>query len=405
MKVIKLENFSVEILENILSYLTVDLGKIMRVNKLLKNFMMYRRNYIAKIIFKNYGLNSNYSNSYAFYNFYIRNLKIHTNLIFSSDHWHYICVDAVVQNYTDFFRFLIDNNIIITINNSNIYSKYIELAAQYGSLGIVRLCMTRIPSTRHNSAFYLACKNNHFSIVEYMLKNPIVNPIEYNCLNIACINNNIDIVKLLLLNSRISQTAVYSTLEQVYKNKNINIFKLILPHIQLTQNNIKCLLNDAIMDTELEFFKSLFLNQLNTPNINRLFINTCIKFKRVEFIDFMLTNININNYKYELLNNATYYHSLDIIKLLVNNNTDPSYNNNRCIKDASNYGFIDIVEYLLLDKRILLLNNGKDYLEIANNKQDEIIEEPQVEILENEADALLENDAIMFKNWIKKNDF
>ena len=94
------------------------------------------------------------------------------------------------------------------------------------------------PEAYQNSALCMACEIGDVRFVKRLLKHPDVNPADDKNwpLRIACYKGHIDVVKLLLLNSRIISIGKFDYVKNAYNHKHYDVCKLLLQDDRIINN-------------------------------------------------------------------------------------------------------------------------------------------------------------------------
>jgi ankyrin repeat protein len=168
-------------------------------------------------------------------------------------------------------------------------------------------------------------------------------------LRFASINGNLDIVKTLLLDSRVDPSIEENeALELAVLSGNADIVSFLLKDPRITSIDEYILLK-AIISRNEETVKVL----LSDPRID--------------------PSVNDNN----SIKTALRYGDLDMVKLLLNDpRVDPSSDNNYLIKEAARKGYSSVVDILLRDPRIDVFQTDTLNSEFLKQYIKNFIEEP-----------------------------
>lgn len=237
---------------------------------------------------------------------------------------------------------------------------------------------------------FLALSMNSIELVELVLKYnskpSFINKksSEGTALHIACINNNLDIVKLLLSVPGIDPSLVdqqnHTTLLIAIENENFDIFNAIIDFygddfqyhmnfLMVTLNSIQC-----YQENHWKYLKRIMEIKSLDPNLyyqqSTIFYKVCAS-KIIEGVKFLLSLEHIDPNAYEIdsyytpLIFALEYENIEIAKLLIKHpKTDinlKSANNESAFYVSINKGFTEIVEILLNDERFDPKENEVDY--------------------------------------------
>lgn len=237
------------------------------------------------------------------------------------------------KNFVDGMRFgltFTDKSYIINPGVSNNYP--IRIASQNGHLDVVKLLLndSRVnPQALDNSAIKLASEYGHLEVVKILLDREI-NPGAGNNypIRLASQNGHYEIVKLLLLDVQVDPSAGDNyAIKSAFANNHINVVKLLIQKIDINKiTDVKIL----AIAKEVKNPKSQTIQTLEAlfedEKCNSNFFN--------KMFDAAISTIDMEVINY----------------LLENNKIDPSYNDNRFIKNAFARNLPEVVK--LLSSRI-----------------------------------------------------
>ena len=199
--------------------------------------------------------------------------------------------------------------------------------------------------------FYNACKNGHYNIVKYLLNNfdinyNYLNKDEETCIEVACMNENISVVKLLLKKTDIIiNPELFSTCCLLENNE---IIKILLEH-----DNIDC----NYVNKKRNYTPLMISCEVSNESI----VNLLLKSKKVD--------INKKSIKGDTaFNIACQTANYNIINMFLNHEND---NINYNIQN--NEGFTPFISYCINNKQIYeplldkFIDNKKIKLSVVNN--------------------------------------
>lgn len=353
-------------------------------------------------------------------------LKTNISLDVIDDDGHSILYNPIKYDYLDIINLLLENDNKIGISICSIIDNYklvaLHYAIQFNQIKIFDLLFekTNILLLDKNENNFLQFAVQNKQINDYFIKKllPFTN-INYQnikgetSLHIACYNNNEEILNLLL-----------------DSNQNINL--------NIQDNDLHCtLLHYACFHNNINIVKRLIDlgADVNIQDINgETIFHYCIKFKKYNILQYLLTDvkinniININQYNIKLNyplheifssvnTNYTLYDKFNIYINLLINKTNLNFQNkygNSCLHELCKYGiwkqYINILKTKKLN--ILLKNNdGKtpcDYIQESDKELFiNLIADSYINILKKKINKINKLNKLKDKdiNWINKFDF
>ncbi|KAI9350663.1 hypothetical protein BDR26DRAFT_891167 [Obelidium mucronatum] len=232
----------------------------------------------------------------------------------------------------------------------------------------IRARYPRFDFTVHkNRPLRWSCRMGHTDVVEYLLKDPAVNPADEECLGLhwACENRNIEVVKVLLRDSRVDPTYRDNFPIKISAQEGLlEIVEILLGEEfgggggggagagadgggrrggivdPSAQDNFACRL--ASQNGHTEVVRRLLLDPRVDPSAS-------------------------NNYAIILASRNGHYETVEL--LLKDPRVDPAGNANEPIVDASRGGHVSVVKALLADSRVDPSARGNDALKFAGARK------------------------------------
>lgn len=237
-----------------------------------------------------------------------------------------------------------------TVNESVVLRK----AARDGDVELVALLLKdgRADAASHdNEALRLAAANGHQIIVKMLLKNPSVNPTAKNneSLFSACKNGYQKVVKLLLKDTRINVSShIDKALALAIQARKTDVVVELLKDPRLADDNIQ---------NHFELACSIGNNET---------VRTMLDLKK--YVDkehyYYVVDPTANNNK--SIRTASENGHLKIVdELLSNKDVNPGDNENDALFLAARNGHAKVVERLIMDKRVLASDGANKALEAA----------------------------------------
>lgn len=263
------------------------------------------------------------------------------------------------------------------------YLKTIQTKIKNNDLSGVKKLLTKLTFTEktlfsYSDIIYYASFFNRNEIVEYLIKNTDLNPAanKNSALRIACCNGNLELVKLLLTDKRVTKCG-HIDLRQAVKNRHYNVVSFLINENLVNptiDSNISLILAAESGCTDS---LNLLLNDKRVNptyhQINHAFSLACSNGFLIP-MEILLKIKEINpNYRnnYALLNSSAKNFADSLEKLLSFSSVNPSFNNNEALILAAENGSTDTLKLLLNDSRLTLdINNKALTLAAENNHSD-----------------------------------
>ena len=215
-------------------------------------------------------------------------------------------------------------------------------------------CVSNEATNMLNSIFRQFIKSNsHPDMIKLLLQDPRVDPSLNNnsAIDLAIKNNNIENVKLLLSDSRISLITSSNAIQFAIMRGHLEVVKLLLADTKVAFDNKY--LFWAAKSFQIEIVKLLLLDPRVNPSSdsNYLIRELCMyqytSDPLVQIIKLLLQDPRVdpsfdNNILIRSMGSDT---QIDVVKLLLQDpRIDPTANDNYAIRNASKYGQKKIVE-------------------------------------------------------------
>ena len=271
----------------------------------------------------------------------------------------------LIKNNEEIINFLLDFN-------PEIYIKILKISIEEKNLNIIKLINNKNFNINYqnNNLLRLACISQDIEIIKYLIENNFI--IDDNSLLISFLNNNLEIFKYLIDNGGNPFCHdKYILLKLIYDNNdnnNIEIINYLNKNIEV----FNYFLTVYSLDNNIEMVHLIIKNRKKEKFENNDSLINCIRNNNIELLIFLINNNNKINKKYKIIiKYLINTNNIETIKLLLDIDNINSINNFKILKVCSKYGLIEIFNYLIekgiklnLYPKILLFASKYSYIEI-----------------------------------------
>lgn len=236
------------------------------------------------------------------------------------DHETYdiIMCSAASNGHIDIIKYLHQNNIFVQLDNS------MTCACSSGHIDIVKYLYECGAS--HRQVLYYAAYHGHLNVVQYLCENGYdMNSDPSDYIAIACHNKDFDMVKYMVgYGAKITEFAV----------------------------------TEAIRIGDVQIVKYLYENADDFNKFSKRPLYLAAGNNKVDVIKYQ-HNIGIDIYYDDILRDACFFGSYDVVKYLCENGVDIHAHNNGALVTAIERNHLNIVIYLCENGADINSNNGK----------------------------------------------